>query len=39
MGKHRVEAATPIEHHARQCVQAMETGKHVLCEQTAATHT
>ena len=28
--------ATPIEYHAQQSIMAMETGKHVLCEQTAA---
>lgn len=28
--------ATPIEFHARQSIAAMESGKHVLCEQTAA---
>ncbi len=31
-----VVVATPIEYHAQQCTQAMEAGKHVLCEQTAA---
>ena len=31
-----VVIATPIEYHAQQAVQAMESGKHVLCEQTAA---
>ena len=31
-----VVIATPIEYHAQQAVQAMEAGKHVLCEQTAA---
>ncbi|MGQ9681086.1 MAG: Gfo/Idh/MocA family protein [Anaerolineae bacterium] len=31
-----VVIATPIEYHAQQCIQAMEAGKHVLCEQTAA---
>ena len=31
-----VVIATPIEYHAQQSVQAMESGKHVLCEQTAA---
>jgi predicted dehydrogenase len=31
-----VVVATPIEYHAEQCIEAMETGKHVLCEQTAA---
>ena len=28
--------ATPIELHAQQSIQAMESGKHVLCEQTVA---
>ncbi len=28
--------ATPIEFHARQSIAAMQAGKHVLCEQTAA---
>jgi len=28
--------ATPIEYHAQQSIVAMESGKHVLCEQTAA---
>jgi len=28
--------ATPIALHADQCIQAMEAGKHVLCEQTVA---
>ena len=28
--------ATPIEFHARQSIAAMQSGKHVLCEQTAA---
>jgi predicted dehydrogenase len=31
-----VVIATPIEYHAQQSIQAMESGKHVLCEQTAA---
>ena len=31
-----IVVATPIEYHAEQCIEAMETGKHVLCEQTAA---
>mgnify|MGYP000181161977 CR=1 FL=1 len=31
-----VVVATPIEYHAEQCIAAMEAGKHVLCEQTAA---
>lgn len=31
-----VVVATPITYHAEQCIEAMETGKHVLCEQTAA---
>jgi predicted dehydrogenase len=31
-----VVIATPIELHAQQSIQAMEAGKHVLCEQTAA---
>jgi predicted dehydrogenase len=31
-----VVVATPIEYHAEQCIEAMETGKHILCEQTAA---
>jgi len=31
-----VVIATPIELHAQQSIQAMESGKHVLCEQTAA---
>ena len=31
-----VVIATPIEHHAAQAIAAMESGKHVLCEQTAA---
>jgi predicted dehydrogenase len=31
-----VVVATPIEFHAEQCIEAMESGKHVLCEQTAA---
>lgn len=31
-----VVIATPIEFHAQQSIQAMENGKHVLCEQTAA---
>ena len=31
-----VVIATPIEHHAYQAITAMESGKHVLCEQTAA---
>jgi len=31
-----IVVATPIEYHAEQCIEAMENGKHVLCEQTAA---
>jgi len=31
-----VVVATPIEFHADQSIAAMESGKHVLCEQTAA---
>ncbi|MHB0856098.1 MAG: Gfo/Idh/MocA family protein [Anaerolineae bacterium] len=31
-----VVVATPIEHHAQQAIAAMESGKHVLSEQTAA---
>jgi predicted dehydrogenase len=31
-----VVIATPIEYHAQQSIMAMENGKHVLCEQTAA---
>jgi predicted dehydrogenase len=31
-----IVVATPIELHAQQSIQAMEAGKHVLCEQTAA---
>jgi predicted dehydrogenase len=31
-----IAIATPIEFHAQQSVAAMEAGKHVLCEQTAA---
>jgi predicted dehydrogenase len=31
-----VAIATPIEYHAQQSIAAMESGKHVLCEQTAA---
>jgi len=31
-----IVVATPIEYHAEQCIAAMESGKHVLCEQTAA---
>ena len=31
-----VVIATPIELHAEQAIAAMENGKHVLCEQTAA---
>lgn len=31
-----VVIATPIEYHAQQTVAAFESGRHVLCEQTAA---
>ncbi len=31
-----VVVATPIEYHAEHSIAAMESGKHVLCEQTAA---
>ena len=31
-----VVIATPIEFHASQAIAALESGKHVLCEQTAA---
>ncbi|MCX6047707.1 MAG: Gfo/Idh/MocA family oxidoreductase [Chloroflexi bacterium] len=31
-----VVIATPIEFHANQSIAALESGKHVLCEQTAA---
>ena len=31
-----VVIATPIEFHANQAIAALESGKHVLCEQTAA---
>ena len=31
-----VVVATPIEYHAQHSIAAMESGKHVLCEQTAA---
>lgn len=31
-----VVVATPIQFHAEQSIKAMENGKHVLCEQTAA---
>src|SRR6185503_13154892 len=31
-----VVIATPIEYHAQQSIVAMESGEHVLCEQTAA---
>jgi predicted dehydrogenase len=31
-----IVVATPIELHAEQSIKAMEAGKHVLCEQTAA---
>ena len=31
-----VVIATPIEFHAAQSIAAMESGKHVLCEQTVA---
>jgi predicted dehydrogenase len=31
-----VVVATPIPHHAEQSIKSLKTGKHVLCEQTAA---
>ena len=31
-----VVVATPIEYHAEQAIAAMESGRHVLCEQVAA---
>jgi predicted dehydrogenase len=31
-----IVVATPIEYHAEQCIHGMESGKHILCEQTAA---
>ncbi|MCL6511811.1 MAG: Gfo/Idh/MocA family oxidoreductase [Anaerolineae bacterium] len=31
-----IAIATPIEFHAQQSIAAMQAGKHVLCEQTAA---
>jgi len=31
-----VIVATPIRYHAEQTIQSLESGKHVLCEQTAA---